>query len=86
MAVPQGKLTTDLTIEFQKPKSGAPVLRVHGTTGLDPLEVVDARKAPLVAAKQVRATLADVRPLDNVFRLDALTLDGVRVDATRGAD
>ncbi|KFL21898.1 DUF748 domain-containing protein [Ralstonia pickettii] len=86
VAVPQGKLTTDLTIEFQKPKSGAPVLRVHGTTGLDHLEVVDARKAPLVAAKQVRATLADVRPLDNVFRLDALTLDGVRVDATRGAD
>ena len=86
VAVPQGKLTTDLTIEFQKPKSGAPVLRVHGTTGLDNLEVVDAKKAPLVAAKQVRATLSDVRPLDNVFHLDALTLDGVRVDATRGAD
>ena len=86
VAVPQGKLTTDLTIDFQKPKSGAPVLRVHGTTGLDNLEVVDAKKAPLVAAKQVRATLSDVRPLDNVFHLDALTLDGVRVDATRGAD
>ncbi|CAJ0771368.1 DUF748 domain-containing protein [Ralstonia chuxiongensis] len=86
VAVPQGKLTTDLTIEFQKPKSGAPVLRLHGTTGLDNLEVVDAKKAPLVAAKQVRATLSDVRPLDNVFHLDALTLDGVRVDATRGAD
>ncbi|WP_343659694.1 DUF748 domain-containing protein [Ralstonia sp.] len=86
VAVPQGKLTTDLTIDFQKPKSGAPVLRVHGTTGLDNLEVVDAKKAPLVAAKQVRATLSDVRPLDNVFHLDALTLDGVRVDATRDAD
>jgi len=86
VAVPQGKLTTDLTIDFQKPKSGAPVLRVHGTAGLDNLEVTDAKKAPLVAAKQVRATLRDVRPLDNVFHLDALTLDGVRVDATRGAD
>ncbi|TXD55764.1 DUF748 domain-containing protein [Ralstonia sp. TCR112] len=86
VAVPQGKLTTDLTIDFQKPKSGAPALRVHGTAGLDNLQVVDARKAPLLAAKQVRATLADVRPLDNVFHLDALTLDGVRVDATRGAD
>lgn len=86
VAVPQGKLTTDLTIEFQKPKTGAPVLRVHGTAGLDNLEVVDAKKAPLVAAKQVRATLADVRPLDNVFHLDTLTLDGVRVDATRGTD
>ena len=86
VAVPQGKLTTDLTIDFQKPKSGAPVLRVHGTAGLDNLEVTDAQKAPLVAAKQVRATLSDVRPLDNVFHLDALTLDGVRVDATRGAD
>lgn len=86
VAVPQGKLTTDLTIEFQKPKAGAPVLRVHGTAGLDNLEVVDAKKAPLVAAKQVRATLADVRPLDNVFHLDTLTLDGVRVDATRGTD
>lgn len=86
VAVPQGKLTTDLTIDFQKPKSGAPVLRVHGTAGLDNLEVTDAKKAPLVAAKQVRATLSDVRPLDNVFHLDALTLDGVRVDATRGAD
>ncbi|CAJ0687315.1 DUF748 domain-containing protein [Ralstonia wenshanensis] len=86
VAVPQGKLTTDLTIEFQKAKTGAPVLRVHGTAGLDNLEVVDAKKAPLVAAKQVRATLADVRPLDNVFHLDTLTLDGVRVDATRGTD
>lgn len=86
VAVPQGKLTTDLTIEFQKPKTGAPVLRVHGTAGLDNLEVVDAKKAPLVAAKQVRATLADVRPLDNVFHLDTLKLDGVRVDATRGTD
>ncbi|MBX4378506.1 DUF748 domain-containing protein, partial [Mycobacterium tuberculosis] len=64
VGVPQGKLTTDLTIDFQKPKSGAPILRVRGTTGLDNLEVVDANKAPLVAAKQVRATLADVRPLD----------------------
>ena len=52
----------------------------------DNLEVTDAKKAPLVAAKQVRATLADVRPLDNVFHLDALTLDGVRVDAVRAAD
>ncbi|CAJ0690458.1 hypothetical protein LMG19089_00669 [Ralstonia edaphis] len=86
VAVPQGKLTTDLTIEFQKPKTGAPILRVHGTAGLDNVEVIDAKKAPLVAAKQVRATLADVRPLDNVFHLDALTLDGVRVDAARGAD
>lgn len=86
VAVPQGKLTTDLTIDFQKPKSGAPVLRVRGTAGLDNLEVTDAKKARLVAAKQVRATLADVRPLDNVFHVDALTLDGVRVDATRGAD
>jgi len=86
VAVPQGKLTTDLTIDFQKPKTGTPVLRVHGTAGLDDLEVTDAQKAPLVAAKQVRATLADVRPLDNVFHLDALTLDGVRVDATRAAD
>ncbi|WP_426394241.1 DUF748 domain-containing protein [Ralstonia sp. R-29] len=86
VTVPQGKLTTDLTIDFQKPKTGAPVLRVHGTAGLDNLEVTDAKKAPLVAAKQVRATLVDVRPLDNVFHLDALTLDGVRVDAARGAD
>nr|WP_311528282.1 DUF748 domain-containing protein [uncultured Ralstonia sp.] len=86
VAVPQGKLTTDLTIDFQKPKSSAPVLRVHGTAGLDNLEVTDAKKAPLAVAKQVRATLSDVRPLDNVFHLDALTLDGVRVDATRSAD
>jgi len=86
VTVPHGKLTTDLTIDFQKPKTGAPVLRVHGTAGLDNLEVTDAKKAPLVAAKQVRATLADVRPLDNVFHLEALTLDGVRVDAARGPD
>ncbi|CAJ0785576.1 hypothetical protein LMG19083_01317 [Ralstonia psammae] len=84
--VPRGKLTTDLTIDFQKPKSSSPALRVRGTAGLDNLEVVDTKNAPLVAAKQVRATLSDVRPLDNVFHLDALTLDGVRVDATRGAD
>lgn len=86
VAIPQGKLTTDLTIDFQKPKTGTPVLRLHGTAGLDNLEVTDAKKAPLVAAKQVRTTLSDVRPLDNVFHLDALTLDGVRVDATRAAD
>ncbi|WP_296224462.1 DUF748 domain-containing protein [Ralstonia sp. UBA689] len=86
VAIPQGKLTTDLTIDFQKPKTGTPVLRLHGTAGLDNLEVTDPKNAPLVAAKQVRATLADVRPLDNIFHLDALTLDGVRVDATRAAD
>ncbi|MFP4595620.1 DUF748 domain-containing protein, partial [Ralstonia sp.] len=86
VAIPQGKLSTDLTIDFQKPKTGAPVLRVHGTAGLDNLEVTDPKKAPLVAAKQVRATLADVRPLDSVYHLDALSLDGVRVDAARAAD
>ncbi|WP_042548873.1 DUF748 domain-containing protein, partial [Ralstonia solanacearum] len=86
VAIPQGKLTTDLTIDFQKPKTGNPVLRVHGTAGLDNLEVTDAGKAPLVATKQLRATLSDVRPLDNVYHLDALSLDGVRVDAARAAD
>lgn len=86
VAVPKGKLTTDLTIDFQKPKSGAPVLRLHGTAGVENLEVTDAKKAPLLAARQVRATLTDVRPLDNVFHLDALSLDGVRVEAVRGAD
>ncbi|KFX30507.1 DUF748 domain-containing protein [Ralstonia solanacearum] len=86
VAIPQGKLTTDLTIDFQKPKTGNPALRVHGTAGLDNLEVTDAGKAPLVATKQLRATLSDVRPLDNVYHLDALSLDGVRVDATRAAD
>lgn len=86
MAVPQGKLTTDLTIDFQKPNTGNPVLRVHGTAGLDSLEVTDAKKAPLVAAKQLRATLSDVRPLDNVYHLDTLSLDGVRVDAVRAPD
>jgi hypothetical protein len=86
VSIPQGKLTTDLTIDFQKPKSGTPVLRLHGTAGLDNLEVIDAKKSPLVAAKQVRATLADVRPLDNVFHLETLMLDGVRVDAMRGND
>ncbi|MEQ6349919.1 DUF748 domain-containing protein [Ralstonia pseudosolanacearum] len=86
VAVPQGKLTTDLTIDFQKPRTGNPVLRVHGTAGLDGLEVTDAKKAPLVAAKQLRATLSDVRPLDNVYHLDMLSLDGVRVDAVRAPD
>ncbi|MHC6052703.1 DUF748 domain-containing protein [Ralstonia solanacearum] len=86
VAIPQGKLTTDLTIDFQKPKTGNPVLRVHGTAGLDNLEVTDAGKAPLVATKQLRATLSDVRPLDNVYHLDTLSLDGVRVDAARAAD
>lgn len=86
VAVPQGKLTTDLTIDFQKPNTGNPVLRVHGTAGLDSLEVTDAKKAPLVAAKQLRATLSDVRPLDNVYHLDTLSLDGVRVDAVRAPD
>ncbi len=86
VAIPQGKLTTDLTIDFQKPNTGNPVLRVHGTAGLDSLEVTDAQKAPLVAAKQLRAILSDVRPLDNVYHLDALSLDGVRVDAERAPD
>lgn len=86
VAVPQGKLTTDLTIDFQKPKGGTPVLRLRGTAGLDNLEVIDAKRSPLVAAKQVRAALTDVRPLDNVFHLDTLTLDGVRVDVARGHD
>ncbi len=74
VTVQSGKLAGDLTLHFVM-AGAAPALTVTGTTDLTDAQVVDARNAPLFAARAVHVAAASLEPLSNVFRFDEIRLD-----------
>lgn len=61
-------------------------ISLGGTLGVSKLAVADTRGVPLLAVESIQAELADVRPLERVAKLAALTIDAPRLQATRGRD
>jgi hypothetical protein len=57
-----------------------------GTLGVSKLAVADTRGAPLLAVESIQAELADLRPLERVAKLAALTINAPNLQAMRGRD
>ncbi len=83
--LPGGALSAFLQVHFAQP-AGGPVIRVTGQTSLDDLEIRDGADAPLVGFKRMVANLNDVEPLNSVFHLGALTMDGLNFVLVRNRD
>jgi uncharacterized protein involved in outer membrane biogenesis len=83
--LPQGALSAFLQVHFAQAAAG-PVIRVTGQTSLDNLEVRDGADAPLVSFTRAVAKLNDVEPLNSVFHLGAITMDGLNLELVRNRD
>jgi hypothetical protein len=83
--LPSGALSAFLQVHFAQAAAG-PVIRVTGTTSLDDLDLRDGAGAPLASFKQLVANLSDVEPLNSVFHLGAITMDGLNLVLIRNRD
>ncbi|HUN58919.1 MAG TPA: DUF748 domain-containing protein [Candidatus Binataceae bacterium] len=83
--LPSGALSADLQIHFVKTEP-EPAIAVAGTVSVDQLAVQDSTGAPLVGFNQLVVPLNDIEPLVNVFRVGALKLDGLTVNAVLNHD
>src|SRR4029077_5695224 len=83
--LPRGALSAFLQVHFAQAAAG-PVIRVTGRTSLDDLEVRDGANAPLVGFKRAVAVANDVEPLNRIFHLGAITMDGLNLELVRNRD
>ncbi|MGV2287780.1 DUF748 domain-containing protein [Trinickia sp. YCB016] len=85
VTVTSGKLASDLKLNFVM-EGETPTLTVTGTTDLTELAVVDAAKAPLIAASGVHVAAAELQPLKSVFHFDDIHIDQPVVNLAREKD
>ena len=83
--IPHGALSAFLRVHFVQSAAG-PVIRVSGQASLDDLEVRDSANAPLAGFKRATTTLDDLEPLNSVFHLGAITVDGLNLELVRKRD
>ncbi|WP_353190111.1 DUF748 domain-containing protein [Pandoraea pnomenusa] len=83
--IKSGAVSTDLKLRFTRDKSGNHVL-LTGTAGLSDAVVKEADGSPLVAVKQVDVKLGKVEPLNNVFHIDSVRIDGLDQQITLEKD
>jgi hypothetical protein len=74
--IKSGAISTDLKLRFTRDKDGNHVL-LTGTAGLYDAKVVEPDGSPLIAIKQVDVKLGKVEPLDNVYHIDSVRIDGL---------
>ncbi len=74
VTVQTGKLAGDLKLNFVM-AGEVPTLTVTGTTDLTAAQVVDAKRAPLFAARAVHVVAASLEPFQQVFHFDEIRLD-----------
>ncbi|WP_167362687.1 DUF748 domain-containing protein [Pandoraea faecigallinarum] len=74
--IKSGAISTDLKLRFTRDKDGNHVL-LTGTAGLADAVVNEADGSPLVAVKQVDVKLGKVEPLNNVYHIDSVRIDGL---------
>jgi Domain of Unknown Function (DUF748) len=79
--ITQGTLSVDLKAEFRQEQAGAR-LKLRGKLGLDQLDLRDAANAPLIELKRADVELADVEPLQDIARLQAIKLEGLVAHVT----
>ena len=83
--LPSGALSANLQVHFVKTEP-EPSIAVAGSVTLDQLAVQDSVGAPLAGFTQLVVPLNDIEPLVNVFRVGALKLDGLTVNAVLNPD
>ncbi|WP_374619474.1 DUF748 domain-containing protein [Pandoraea sp.] len=83
--IKSGAISTDLKLRFTRDKAGNHVL-LTGTAGLSDAVVSEPDGSPLVAVKQVDVKLGKVEPLDNVYHIDSVRIDGLDQHVTLEKD
>lgn len=81
VAIPRGTVSLDLKAEFRQEPAG-PSLKLSGKLGLDQLDLRDGANAPLIELKRADVVLADVEPLQDIARLQAIKLEGLAAHVT----
>ncbi len=76
-------LDVDVSVSFEQ--VGDAVLRLGGSVAASGVRLADKAGQPLLAFERLNIGLQDVRPLDRVVKLGAVTLARPRVTATRDA-
>ncbi len=83
--IPSGTLSTDLYLHFVQAES-QPLIRLNGTVAIDQLDVRDTADAPLVALKHAEVKLSDVEPLNAMFYLRSIWIDGLMANVRLNPD
>ena len=83
--LPSGALSAFLQVHFAQASAGS-VIRVTGRTSLDDLDLRDGAGAPLAGFKQLAVNLTDVEPLNRVFHLGEIKMDGLNLVLVRNRD
>ena len=78
-----GSLDADLKIDFEQAATAG--LRITGTVEAHGAKLVDARGRDLLAFESLKLALADVRPLESVFRLSEVALANPQLAVARDA-
>ncbi|AJP59562.2 hypothetical protein UC34_08440 [Pandoraea vervacti] len=78
-------LSTDLKLRFTRDKDGHHVV-LTGTAGLADAVVNEPDGSPLVAVKQVDVKLGKIEPLNNVYHIDSVRIDGLDQHVTLEKD
>ncbi len=81
----QGRVSADLTVDFQVPAGAAPSVSVRGKVGADDIAVDDRDGAELLGWKHLALDLRDVQPLARKLAFGTLSIDAPRLQASRDA-
>ncbi len=80
--LPKGSFSTVLQIHFEN-ADGRSHIRIAGSAALDTVELHDVADAPLLSLKHARMDFTQVRPLEGVFHLQRIALDGLDTNLVR---
>jgi hypothetical protein len=83
--IKRGAVSSDLTLQFEVPPSGAPKVVLRGSVGARDLVLTDAAGAPLLNWQQLKLGLRDVQPFARKLAFDTLRLDGAQLFVARDA-
>jgi len=81
----QARLSSDLSLSFALPPTGAPSVSVQGRLGLKDVALAEPGGTPLASWQALSLDLVDVQPLARQVKLGALQVDGARLQLSRNA-
>ncbi|HEU4922437.1 MAG TPA: DUF748 domain-containing protein [Burkholderiales bacterium] len=76
-------LDARLTIAFEQPPGGAPVVKLRGSTAVRRLSLLDLENRPVLAWKRLGIELNDVQPLAQRIDLKSVELEGADLHIKR---
>lgn len=83
--LPQGALSTQLKVSFIE-QSDHPQIHVTGKVALDDLGIHDSADARLLDLKHADLTMAEVAPLEGLFHVGSINVDGLAAHLVLNAD